>query len=409
MKRYDEQILNRLLDKYENSLLYSGRNKVNRSITVAVTEKMLPDYFDPSGLQYEVIHQQLEQIEANGHVRLIWKNGKKGHILEKCELITEQAEAVYRRLRRKPRNVKEQEVLQICATYRGKGHILDNFLNWVESRIHEGSSVQKYVDFDQPKNFQRLCELIFRILSNENECFLRQFSVEYFHDSKIVEKDISRAVQVISSFSGEEQLEGLEEEALLAEYNIYRNPSWLMMKGNARFNTQGSADTEVDLSRFEGGLGISNEDVEKINWASIRQIERVITVENLTSFHQCRIREESADLYVYLGGYHNKVKREFLKKLYEAYPDAEFLHFGDIDCGGFRIWKDLCLKTGIHFKTLHMDEETYEQYLEMGRVLTEQDRKTLKQMLRDPFFEEQKALFERMLQHGMKLEQECIV
>ena len=102
------------------------------------------------------------------------------------------------------------------------------------------------------------------------------------------------------------------------------------------------------------------------------------------------------------------MKREFLKTLFQAYPYAEYFHFGDIDCGGFHIWKDLCLKTKIPFKTLSMDLETYHKYLKWGRKLTEQDRKALENMIKDPFFGYQSELFKSMLEHDVKLEQECI-
>ena len=82
MKRYDEKVLGYLLDRYELSLLYSGKNKINRTVFMPVSQKTLPEYFDESALQYEVIHQQLEKLEADGYVRLVWKNKKKGHILE---------------------------------------------------------------------------------------------------------------------------------------------------------------------------------------------------------------------------------------------------------------------------------------------------------------------------------------
>ena len=76
MKRYDEKVLGYLLDRYERSLLYSGKNKVNRAVSMPVSKKTLPEYFDESALQYEVIHQQLEKLETDGYVRLVWKNKK---------------------------------------------------------------------------------------------------------------------------------------------------------------------------------------------------------------------------------------------------------------------------------------------------------------------------------------------
>lgn len=410
MKRYDERILDLLLDKYENSLLYSGKNKVNRAVLMSVTQKILPEYFDESAMQYDVINQQLEKLEADGYVRLLWKNKKRGHILEKCELNLERLEDAYKLLRRKPKIVKEREILNICNDYLGKAKELDRFLEWIRQRISDGESVQKYVNMEDPRDFERLCRLVLGILSNASECFLRQFSIRHFHDSKLAEKEISRAVQIIAEFSEGERFAQLETEEILAEYNIYRNPSWLMMKGNVRVQVPGeTSPVEIDLSSFSGGLGISNQDIEQIGWATASPAEQVVTVENLTSFHQWKVENDRRMLCIYLGGYHNHMKRLFLKKLYEAWPDAQYRHFGDIDCGGFRIWKDLCEKTGIPFRTLYMDMETYERYSSWGRKLTEADKKTLCKMMDDPFFHEQRELFAKMLEAGMKVEQECVV
>ncbi len=416
MKRYDERILGKLLDRYERSLLYSGKNQVNISISFPVQKKTLPEYFDEAAMQFDVIHLQLQQLEEQGYVRLWWKNKKKGHILEKCELVVERAEQAYLLLGRKPKNQKEQEILRICQSYEGKVRELDNFTAWVQERIHASESVRKYVDVDDKEGFERLCQLVFRILANDQECFLRQFSIRHFHDSKIAEKDMEKAAHVIAEFSEDERLSQLRGEEVLEEYNIYRNPSWLMMKGSGVFRKMvGEAATgreaqgvEIHLQAFPGGIGLSNQDMEGVCWSQEKRLETILTIENLTAFHQWNRPEGEAVLCIYLGGYHNRAKRSFLKKLYERYPDAEYFHFGDMDCGGFRIWKDLCVKTGIPFQTLHMDLQTYGRYLKYGRRMTEQDKKMLQGMMEDPFFAGQKELFERMLEEGVKLEQECV-
>ena len=329
MKRYDERVLGYLLDRYERSLIYSGKNKRNRTISMTVSSKTLPEYFDESAFQYETIHQQLEKLEADGYVRLIWKNKKRGHILEKCELNLEYLDGAYSLLRRKPKTIKEQEILNICRDYQGKKAELDRFLDWVRKRMQNGESIQKYTDMDTPQDLERLCRLILSILTNDSECFLRQFSIRHFHDSKTAEKDIGRAVRVIAEFSGKEELADLEPEEILAEYNIYRNPSWLMMKGNGKIQIlSGGLPTDIELGLFGGGLGISNQDIDNICWDSAFPIEKVVTVENLTSFHQWKLEKHAAVLCIYLGGYHNQAKRRFLQKLYTAYPDAEYRHFG---------------------------------------------------------------------------------
>lgn len=465
MKRYDEKVLHLLLDRYENSLLYSGKNQVNITIAVPVQKSTLPEYFDEASLQFDVIHEQLLALEQKGYVQLVWKNKKQGHILQKCVLVTERAEEVYRLLGRKKRSDKEAAIRAVCSIYRERAAApgcvaepqasaasgctaepqasavlngtaaLIRFLDWIEARIDAGESVRKYVDSEDVDGFSRLLEVVLRILTNDEECFLRQFSVRYFHDSKLAEKEIDKAVHIIVQFSEGEELEGLDTTEVLEEFNIYRNPSWVMMKGYGVFEMDADTakqlsgalsqqkhsremaaqdemlHTVVNLQAIPGGIGIANEDMDNIRWSKQYSPERVLTIENLTSFHQwSRIgQEDKRTLCIYLGGYHNRAKRSFLQSLYRAYPRAEYCHFGDIDCGGFRIWKDLCRKTGIAFHTMWMDADTYWNYYEQGRELTVQDRKTLLMMKEDPFYTEQRALFELMLQKGRKVEQEGII
>lgn len=414
MKRYDEKMLGKLLDRYEGSVLYSGQNQVNISITVSIQKRTFPEYFDELSLQYDVIHEQLEQLEAAGYVRLIWKNNKRGHILDKCELVVERVDEIYRLLRRQPRDEKEQSIRRICESYRGKTKALEGFCGWIEKRLDEDKSIKKYVDVDKPEDFSRLCELILKIQTNTEECFLRQFSSRHFHDSKAAEKEIEKAAGVIAEFS--DDFDGLGLSSLgwgeiLEEYNIYRNPSWLMMKGYGSFYIESEDKrTRINLQALYGGIGLSNQDIGNICWELEKGPKRIVTIENLSSFHQWNGDAAGRDgtLCIYLGGYHNQVKRQFLKQIYEIWPDVKYCHFGDIDCGGFGIWKDLCQKTGIAFDVLGMDEQTYLGHLQFGKELTEFDRKRLEAMKLDVFFSKQVRLFELMMEKGIKIEQECV-
>lgn len=411
MKRYDEWILGKLLDRYESSLLYTGKNQVHITIAVPIQKSTLPEYFDESSLKYDLIHEQLEALEELGYIRLVWKNKKRGHILEKCELVVEQVPQIYAMLKRTPRKEKECAILRICQKYEGKAAELDRFLSWLADRIRMGESVRKYVDLDEPEKFSGLCELVYRILTNQSECFLRQFSIQYFHDSKAAESEIEKAARIVMDFSGDDKWNGVSCDELLEEYNIYRNPSWTMLKGDGAFQiVDRNAEFLMDIRLFSGGIGISNRDMERMQWSREHVPGRIVTIENLTSFHQWDSSDADGEwLCIYLGGYHNQVKRQFLKNLYRAYPEAEYYHFGDLDCGGFRIWKDLRQKTGIPFVPMLMDCDTYEKYMKWGKELTAYDRKTLKLMCEDPFFADQKDLFMRMLCKGKKLEQECVM
>lgn len=400
MKRYDEKILNSLLDKYENSLLYTGQNRRNLSIAFAIKKTTLPEYFDETSLQFAQVHEQLSEMEQKGFVQLVWQKGKQGHILEKCLLEIQNTEAVYAWLHRKTRRQKEEAVLEICREYRGRHAALDAFLQYVEQRIGQGMPVAQYVDLDCPDSLKKRCQLILHILENQSEIFLREFSVQYFGDSKAAEKEMAGAAGILARFYPEGMLEELTTEQVLEEFNIFRNPSWVMVKGYGRFSIAGS---QICLEKLQDGIGLSSQDIAAICWDADCPPAQIVTIENLTSFHRW---QEAHTLAVYLGGYHNRAKRQFLQKLYRTFPTGTYLHFGDLDCGGFQIWKDLCSRTGIPFQTKYMDKGTYLRFCENGKALTEHDRAALLRMEKDPFFAGQQELFRTMLEIGKKVEQE---
>lgn len=92
-------------------------------------------------------------------------------------------------------------------------------------------------------------------------------------------------------------------------------------------------------------------------------------------------------------------------ELHAACPQAAYHHFGDIDAGGFEIYRDLREKTGIPFRMYRMDLETLQAYEQYGRPLTENDRIRLQKMRGR---EELREVIDYMLAHDVKLEQECI-
>ena len=464
MKRYDNIVLNKLIDSYEKSAGYAAEHYTARKSDDALREdrmpqaadtyahrrgvfchidrKSFPDYYDTASGAYESIHDQLKDIERKGLVRLYWKGGAQSHILEKAGLETDNVEACYKYLRRIPRWKKEAELEGICIRYKEKtaeitdadgleAHsegiaVLDHFLDWLTYRLASGDSIRPFADIEDPVGFERLCRLLLAILTNDQDVYLRQFSTAVFNDSKIAEKELDRAASVIRKFGTVNDAHGSDEvlstDEIMELYGIYRNPVWVYMKGCAGFHISnidrydhsgesvGPAPTAIRLSALETGMGITLRDLELLEPDPDRIPEGILTIENLTSYYQQdTIVDGMKALVIYIGGYAGRRKREFLKKLAEAYPDAHFMHSGDIDCGGFRIWKSLCEGTGIPFETYKMDIETFSRFAPSGKPITDNDRQTLNKMKEDPFFAGQRGLFHKMLEAGVKIEQESFV
>lgn len=404
MKHYDEEILSRLLDKYESSALFRGENRRSEAFRFPITQKSLPDYFDTTSTRGDMIELQLEELSRKGLVTLT----RKGQFLTQVVLCTDHIEDACRFLGRKE---KRQVLLEAAATcdellsseaYRNVP-VIRAFLSAVRERLNAGKDTSPYFDMNDPAGLRNIVQLVAAILANEGECYIREFSVRCFHDSKVFEKELGKACSIIRNFTEDRSLSELNDEELLSEFSIQKNPSPVFLKGNAMLR---SGNSVVSLTDFPEGLGISGRDAATLTWEAHFAPEKVLTIENLTSFHRWQPAER--ELVLYLGGYPNRVRCDLLRSLFRSFPDASFVHFGDIDCGGFRIWKNLCEKTGISFDTIFMDLSTYRENLTDGKPLTENDRKMLTTMITDPFFSAQIPLFEEMLRLGIKEEQECL-
>ena len=82
MVQYDKQVINKLLDTYENSLLSIGKNKRNVKIELRFTRTVLPEYFDESSFVYENIHIQLQNLEEKGLIKIIWKGQTVDYVIQ---------------------------------------------------------------------------------------------------------------------------------------------------------------------------------------------------------------------------------------------------------------------------------------------------------------------------------------
>lgn len=409
MKRYDERILKLLLDRYEGSLLYEGRNQVNITIAVKLTKSIVPEYFDQTGTEYTIIDEQLTALERTGLIRLVWGKNNK-HIIERCELNTDEAARAYAMLKRIPKHDKEEILKAKLSDIRtgSSSDTVNAYISYIEDRLKNGRSLKSELDIDNIEGLEQSLQLVNAIELNTDECFVRELSIRTFRDSKTAEQYMSKAVGILRRFSayirGLAAAEDMSEEDILAEYSIFRNPSWVMLKGSGRLKI---GDSIAALEVLPLGFGIAGADTDRIVWDAEAAPRRILTIENLTSFHRWRDRNGDT-ICIYLGGFANRYRRALIRQLKTSYPDAEYVHFGDIDCGGFNIWKALCQETGIDFALAGMDEDTYLAHCAEGRPLTENDRRTLTRMKEDSFFAAQHGLFDLMLEKGLKTEQECV-
>lgn len=451
MDKQQRKVLECLLDSYERSKTFRGENQVSQSFAASVG-KLFPEYYDDAEYdEFCRINEAMEQLRTEGLVTLEYR--KKG-VLKKIILNPDRLDSCYELLGRMPRRREQEEIVRIwdevcCVTgeeagrctaeelYRTAGETcgrsieadqkLQPLLRYIAAqrmRIEKNLNVEYYQH--DLMEYRELLVAVKAALGNQEEIFIRNFSIQHFHDSKRMEQ-LKHKVEALLYQYGEYQ----ERDCVLEECGIVRTPTYVMMKGNGKIRigrngtagskenpgraseNAGETEQEINLSLMSGDIALSTESVKSLRDVTVMG-KRVITVENLTSFHEYPAGD---DFVIYLGGFHNKVKRDFLICLYQRNPGKEYRHFGDIDAGGFYILEHLKKKTDIPFYSLHMDIETLQEYRGDRKPLTQNDRKRIGQLMEEltervrcgEAAEDYREVLAYMLQEDCKLEQEAVI
>ena len=188
-------------------------------------------------------------------------------------------------------------IVEIMGQFNGCD-VLDRYFDAQKQKISKNQKVEYYDGNEQ--DFMDLLKLVKLVCVNEDEQFIRDFSIKHFGDSKRVEQ-LSTKTQALLYQYGDYQ----EKDSVLEECGIVKTPTYVCIKGNGRITLGGQI---INLSQLKGDIALSTSSLKELGNVEVLGT-RIVTVENLTSFHDYN---ELDDFVIYLGGFHNTTKRQFL-------------------------------------------------------------------------------------------------
>lgn len=399
MKLSDNQkkVLHLLLDKYERSKTYQGTNQVSQSFSAEPAE-VWPEYVSDFA-DIKLVHDFEQEMGYLQTLDLITIQGRDGAIV-KILAQSDRWPMYYELLSRKRKSDIAREQTDFFEGQKSAGKpLILSFCDEQLERIDKGKKPEYPLDV-----CEKIIGLLDYILDNTEELLERELSTLILSDSKAFgEKYRSKICKILCKYAGfSDRLEGIDdarerEKIVLEEFKVYANPSYVHLKGRMELCL---TDGRSIVSGSEP-LALSSDFIKKLASVRVRE-NRVVTVENLTSFH--RINEPDS-AYIYLAGYHNSEKQALLRKIWKENPCKKWHHFGDIDPDGFYILEHLIEGTGIEFEPLHMDAGMLEKYAGHCRMLTERDKVKAENLIRRQKYAE---TLQYMLDHNCKLEQEII-
>lgn len=393
----EKKILNILLDRYENSKTYSGENIRAQRFRVKV-EEIWPEYTDnfTDVTAIEEFERRIAALEESG---LLTVKRKKSGEIQGFQAIEEQIPRYYTLLHRQEKKELQRDEWQMYHIYCDFDGVLGAYCQEQEQLLSAGKKASY-----QSERAKGYIALLKRIEENQEPLYERELSIQVLHDSKAFERSYRKTVCNLLRKYGdhEELLKGTTDEReiqmlLLEEYRVYANPVYLYFRGEAMIIYEDGNTMEIHHNL---PLAISSDLLDKVSAVLVKS-DRVITIENLTSFH----RFSEPDFFcIFLAGYHSSYKTGFLKKISE--PEKKtWYHFGDLDPDGFGILRNLRKRSGLEFRPYRMGKDILEKYRSYAKPLEEQDKVKAKGMIEAGFCKE---VLGYMLEEDIKLEQEII-
>lgn len=391
MKKFDISILTKLVDKYERSVLSKSGSDRNVQIMIKSSDPILKNYWSEDSYLYrDQIHLSIEKLFK---LQLVFVSYDFNKELETIVLNIDMISEAYKFLKRNNPKVEESLIADFLSSLTTKAEPIASFAKTMIEKLQNYQSIASYVD--NIENLKLYVYAIEEMVKLEEDTLKRNFSKKIFNDSKTFEKLEGKICKIIKDFS---DIDENDNDTILEKYHIVKTPTFVYIKGDITLKIN---QEEINLNRYSHELALSSTAMNDLCVIELG-VQKVLTIENLTTFVAFNNPEF---ISIYLGGFHNSVKRNLLKKIAIHDKSIEFYHFGDIDAGGFLIFEDLVNKTDIQFKPYMMDIDTLKKYESNWTSLTVNDKKRLR--------ENQSSIFENiiefMLLNNCKLEQEAII
>lgn len=393
-----KSVLSALLKKYNNSKTFKGNNKVKQTFFVKPDE-FFPDYNDDFASTSDVknFENDLEELEREKLITL----HKQGGVIIRIDAICENISSYSTLIGIEDKRTILTEAEDILQGYLGRNPILDKICSSQLSRIANCQMQNMSKDNDK---MRKTLECLDFILHNEEEILERELSILLFGDSKLFGNELKNKVCSLLSQHAEagseifEEEQSVKNERILSQYLIVKNPTFFYIKGNGLIRFKDGITVELSCKY---PIALRSDSILEI-LSVTTSCNKVITVENLTSFNRISLDNSFC---LFLSGYNNSCKTDFLKKLFHDNPDKHWLHFGDIDPDGFYILHNLRIKTGIDFEPYLMSIFELELFKKYCKSLEKNDIAKANSMIKNNIFPN---IAQYMLKNNCKLEQEII-
>ena len=172
----------------------------------------------------------------------------------------------------------------------------------MEEKVFNYESVSPYLKVYDQEDLKNVMKILQGMKNQEEEISFRKFSEKVLGDTKKLEKYKNKIYHIIKDFY-DDSIENIDDAFEL--FYIRKNPAYVYLKGSAILQIN---EQIIDLNEMNHYFVLPSSCIKdlKIKRMDARQ---VMTVENLTSFHDISLKDT---FFIFTNGFHNHVIEAFL-------------------------------------------------------------------------------------------------
>ena len=404
-------ILNRLLDKYENSKHLSDPGTSLRRVMLRVEKGDLPAYTYEDAVIRDTYNAAASELEKQHLVQLEWVKGRP--VLSAIVLRLDQISQCYASAERVHPKVRASQVVQWIDSGL-KNVAIPWIIAWKADVCRSAAEQMKIPAFCKTEDTPLLDLLCaFREYSAlSGGITMRAFSSRCFSDTKYFERNvrdlflrIARKFDADLALSCDENELGEREQ--LAYLGIYARPELYEIAGNCQVRTDRGT---ICVGAAPYGLALPGTVVDFILSIDLAEIQCITFIENKTNYDEYVMSEKQPnELVIYHGGFLSPQKRKLVTFIARAVSESSKIQFwADIDMGGFRMFSHL-QKLVPSLVPMRMSGELVDQFHEHGLMRSKEYLSELAADVKNGKYLLFRDAIEKILSYRVTIEQEVFL
>lgn len=324
MNQASRQLLTKLLNHWQRN------PNVDQTARLPITTTRAPVYFNTAlAEEKEALHSGLQEAEDAGAVKLEWGKRFESHLLKRITLVDGVKLARYLAIplaAQQAADARSELVGEVSGREAWIGEFVESLLKlW---RCNKPVAGIQPGDITTARLLVNALEAV--SAGRHRNLDLRTFSVREFADSKAMEGILSRFAMVWKRYHPSD----LSNEELFDMLGLVKFPLPLLLRGPIILRLLGR---ELDCGNILPYVGLPPQSILGLH--DRKNLEFVLTIENLASFNRYTAEVADNGLIIYTGGFPSPGLANFLQLIDRSLsPSVPFFHWGDIDEGGLKIF-----------------------------------------------------------------------